>query len=447
MAGTSRALTLKLLADIDNFTKNINKADNEVTGFGDKVTKFGKVAGAAFLAAGVAAAAYAGKLAIDGVKAAIEDEAAQAKLATTLRNVTGATDDQIKATEEYILKQSLLFGITDDELRPSLDRLTRATGDVTKAQQLQSVAINIAAGTGKSLQAVTEALSKAQEGNLAGLSRLGVGISRAELQTLTFEQVTAKLAATFEGQASIQADTFQGKMAVLSVAFNEAKETVGSFILDAITPLVENIVTYIVPAVQSFINGFTGGSGLKNAFTQIIDVAKMVLIPIFEGLQSVVNKVRNAVMNNKEEFAALWSFTKNVLAPFLGGAFKVAFQVIGTVIGTTVSAVGRLISAFQTLFEWGNKVRQFLGLGDSGSGSSGSSNGAKGSNASFDGSAGSVPTIIPGTKSLVASGSMVTNNITVNGAIDSESAARQIVQVLNQSSYRGSLGAGALVAV
>ena len=447
MAGTSRALTLKLLADIDNFTKNINKADNEVTGFGDKVTKFGKVAGAAFLAAGVAAAAYAGKLAIDGVKAAIEDEAAQAKLATTLRNVTGATDDQIKATEDYILKQSLLFGITDDELRPSLDRLTRATGDVTKAQQLQSVAINIAAGTGKSLQAVTEALSKAQEGNLAGLSRLGVGISRAELQTLTFEQVTAKLAATFEGQASIQADTFQGKMAVLSVAFNEAKETVGSFILDAITPLVENIVTYIVPAVQSFINGFTGGSGLKNAFTQIIDVAKMVLIPIFEGLQSVVNKVRNAVMNNKEEFAALWSFTKNVLAPFLGGAFKVAFQVIGTVIGTTVSAVGRLISAFQTLFEWGNKVRQFLGLGDSGSGSSGSSNGAKGSNASFDGSAGSVPTIIPGTKSLVASGSMVTNNITVNGAIDSESAARQIVQVLNQSSYRGSLGAGALVAV
>ena len=179
MAGTSRALTLKLLADIDNFTKNINKADNDVTGFGDKVTKFGKVAGAAFLAAGVAAAAYAGKLAIDGVKAAIEDEAAQAKLATTLKNVTGATDDQIKATEDHILKQSLLFGVTDDELRPSLDRLTRATGDVEKAQKLQSVALNIAAGTGKSLQAVTEALSKAQEGNLAGLSRLGVGISRA----------------------------------------------------------------------------------------------------------------------------------------------------------------------------------------------------------------------------------------------------------------------------
>jgi len=169
MAGTSRALTLKLLADIDNFTKNINKADNEVTTFGDKITNFGKVAGKAFLLAGAAAAAYAGKLAIDGVKSAIEDEAAQAKLAATLRNVTGATDAQIKATEDYVLKQSLLFGITDDQLRPSLDRLTRATGDVTKAQKLQAIAIDIAAGTGKSLQAVTDSLSQDEEGNLAGL--------------------------------------------------------------------------------------------------------------------------------------------------------------------------------------------------------------------------------------------------------------------------------------
>jgi hypothetical protein len=438
-AGSSRALTLKLLADVDNFNKNLKGADNNVTTFGDKVSKFGKIAGAAFLAAGVAAAAYAGKLAIDGVKAAIEDEAAQAKLATTLKNVTGATDAQIKATEDYVLQQSLLFGITDDELRPSLDRLTRATGDVTKAQQLQSIAINIAAGTGKSLQAVTEALSKAQEGNLAGLSRLGVGITRAELATLSFDEVTAKLASTFEGQASIQADTFQGKMARLSVAFNEAKETVGAFILDAITPLVENIVKYIVPAVQSFIDGFTGGSGLKNSFTQITNVAKSILIPVFEGIQFVIDKVRKAVMDNEEAFRALWSFTKNILAPFLGGAFKIAFQVIGTVIGTTISAVGKLISAFQTLFEIGSKAAQFLGFG-------GSSNISMTAPAPFS-SGSSLPPILPTTKGSLVSQPTVTNNITVTGAIDSESAARQIVQVLNQSSYRGTLGAGALVAV
>jgi len=146
MATGTRALTLKLLADVDNFTKNLNKADNDVTTFGDRVSKFGKMAGAAFAAAGAAAVAYAGKLAIDGVKSAIADAAAQEKLALTLKNVTGATEAQIGATEDYITKTQLAFGITDEELRPSLERLARATGNLQKAQELQTVAIDVAAG-------------------------------------------------------------------------------------------------------------------------------------------------------------------------------------------------------------------------------------------------------------------------------------------------------------
>ena len=160
MAGDSRALTLKLLADIDNFTKNINKADNEVTTFGDKISKFGKKVGQAFLIAGAAAAAYAGKLAIDGVKSAIEDEKAQAKLALTLQNVAGATDKAVAQTEAYVKQTSLAFGVTDDDLRPSLERLARATGDVTKAQDLQRIALDVAAGSGKSLEAVSNALGQ-----------------------------------------------------------------------------------------------------------------------------------------------------------------------------------------------------------------------------------------------------------------------------------------------
>jgi hypothetical protein len=164
------------------------------------------------------------------------------------------------------------------------------------------------------------------------------------------------------------------------------------------------------------------------------------LIPIFNGVQSVFNKVKDAVMDNEDAFKALWSFTKNILAPFLGGAFKVAFEVIGNVIATTVTAVGRLISAFQSLFEAGKKVAEFLGFG----GESGTSSSAPAPKTSST-TPFTIPPIMPTTKGFVASGSSVTNNITVNGAIDSESAARQIVQVLNQSSYRGSLGAGALV--
>ncbi len=117
-------------ADFDELKKGVKGAQKEVEGFSDKIGKFGKVAAAAFAAATVAAAAYAGKLLVDGVKSAIADAAAQEKLALTLKNVTGATNAQIKATEGYITKTSLAFGVTDDELRPSLERLARATGRV-----------------------------------------------------------------------------------------------------------------------------------------------------------------------------------------------------------------------------------------------------------------------------------------------------------------------------
>jgi phage-related protein len=441
MAGTSRALTLKLLADINDFTKNINKADNEVVGFGDKVKKFGKIAGAAFGAAGIAAAAYAGKLLKDGVEAAIADEKANALLANTLQNVAGATDETVEKTLAYTRATELATGVTEDELRPSLGRLVRSTKDVTKAQELQSLALDIAAGTGKDLSAVSEALGKAYDGNLGALRRLGVGIDDSIIKSKNFDAAAAALSKTFDGAASTAAETYEGKMARLGLAFEDVRDTVGGFVLDAITPLVENIVAKVMPALASFADSLTGDGGLQNTFKQIIDVAKTILIPIFDGIKSVFDKVRTSVKNNEESFRALWSFTKNILAPFIGTAFRLAFEQIGTVIAIAVDAVGKLIGAFQTLFEWGKKVAGFLGFG----GSSKSSNITMTTPTPSSGLA--LPPIMPTTKGFVAGGSMVTNNITVNGAIDSESAARQIVQVLNQSSYRGSLGAGALVAV
>jgi hypothetical protein len=435
MAGTSRALTLKLLADIDNFTKNINKADNEVATFGDKITKFGKVAGKAFLLAGVAAAAYAGKLAIDGVKAAIEDEKANALLANTLRNVAGATDETIEKTLAYTRATELATGVTEDELRPSLNRLAIATGDVQKAMKLQTLALNVSAGSGKSLEAVTQALAKAQEGQTTSLVRLGVGLTAAQLKTMSMEEITQSLANTFEGASAIAADTYEGKMRRLGLAFEDVRDTVGGFILDAITPMVEKIVRYVMPALASFADSLTGGKGLNNAFGDITKFAKSIFIPIFEGLQSIFNKVKAAVMDNEEAFRGLWSFTKNILAPFLGGAFKIALEVIGTVIGGVVTAVGKLVSAFQTLFEWGNKVKGFLGFGGS--------NASNISMATPSPVIQNAPFVTPQMGGGYAGQVSYQNNITVNGAIDSESTARQIIDVLNQSTYRGTLGAGA----
>jgi hypothetical protein len=423
MAG-SRTLKLSILADVDNLKKGLTQGTDDVQTFGSKIADFGKKAGIAFAVAGAAAVAYAGKLAIDGVKSAIADAAAQEKLALTLKNVTGATDAQIKATESYITQTSLANGVTDDELRPSLERLARATGDVTKAQKLQAIALDVAAGTGKSLESVTNALAKAQEGSTTALGKLGVGLSKAELAGMTAEQVFAKLADTFENQATTKANTFQGQMDRLKIAFDEAKETVGTFILQAITPMVENIVKYVVPAVEAFINGFQGGDGLKKAFNDIIQIAKAILIPVFDGIRAIVNQVKVSVNDNKEAFTALWNFIKDYLAPFLGGAFKIALQAVAVAVGVVVTAVGQLISAFQTLFEWGNRVKQFLGFG--GSASNISMNTSSFSPAPFVGSA-------PLFNNNSGQAVNYNNNITVNGAIDPIATARQINQVLGNA--------------
>jgi hypothetical protein len=439
MATGTRALTLKLLADVDNFTKNLDKADKDVATFGDKVAKFGKIAGATFAAAGAAAVAYAGKLAIDGVKSAIEDEAAQAKLANTLRNVTKATDDQIASTEEYILQTSLATGVADDELRPSLDRLTRATKDLDKAQQLQTLALDIAAGSGKSLQAVTESLSKAQEGNLAGLSRLGVGLDKAELKTLTFDQITAKLAGTFENQASKQADTFQGKLARLTVAFDEGKETVGAYILDAITPMVEIIVKNVIPAIQDF----TSNLGDK------LQPVMKVIQPIINGLRSAFSSVSAALRNNNEELQpfynfmkAIYNFAKDYLAPVIGETLGLAFKALGKIIAGIIDTFADFI----------DKISKIKGLID-GIASAGSAVGRFITGSSFETGATSpsapmtpsAPLQTPSLPRYIAA-STGTTNITVNGAIDSESTARQIVTILNDSSARGTLGGGLIYA-
>jgi hypothetical protein len=444
MAG-NRTLKLSILADVDDLKKKLGQGSNEVEGFGTKLGKFGKAAGLAFAAATAAAAAYAGKLAIDGVKAAIEDEAAQTRLATSLRNVTGATDDQIKSTEAYILKTSLASGITDDELRPSLDRLVRSTKDVSEAQRLQTLALDIAAGSGKSLEAVTQALARGLDGTKTSLGRLGVGLSAAELKTMSMEEITAKLADTFGGQASEKADTFQGKMDRLKIAFDEGKETVGSFILDAITPMVDFVVKNVIPAIQAFAQNLGGTEGLKGTLNTIIQIVKSVFTPVIQGIQSAFNRVKDSVMENKEEFKALFDFVKTYLAPFLGGTLKVAIEAIGFVLSIIINRVADVIAGFRTLINLAGKVGDFIGNINPFGGGRASGGpvsvgktylvGEKGPELFSPGSNG---TIIPN-KALGGTSSGTTINISVSGAIDPASTARQIANLLkNEASTSGS---------
>ena len=447
-------------ADFDELKRGVKGAQDEVQGFGDKVSKFGKMAGAAFAVAGAAALAYGAVLLKQGVESAIADEQAQAKLATTLQNVTNATDAQIAAVESQILQTSLLTGLTDDQLRPSFERFVRATKDSDEALKLQKVAIDVAAGSGKSLEAVTNAMAKAAEGNTGALSKLGVGLTAAQLKTMDLDEITKSLADTFGGQAAVQADTFQGKMARLKVAIDEGKETVGAFVLDAITPMINTIVNTVIPAVSGFINSVGGKEGLTAAFKTYIDLIKNIFQPVLEGFKFAFDQIKNAVIANKDEFTTLFKFLKDFVAPLLGGVLKLAIEGIGIALGVVINVVGSLISGFEKLFGIVKSVvgaiQSLISLVANNPVVKGIGNAISSAFGGFRAEGGSVSAgksyvvgergaemFVPSSNgTIVPNGGMgSTFNITVNGAIDAEGTARTIVDVLNRSNARGTLGA------
>jgi hypothetical protein len=167
-----------------------------------------------------------------------------------------------------ILKTSLATGVADDKLRPAMQRLAVSTKSTEEAQKLLTLALDISAASGKDLETVANALGRAQDGNQAALGRLGLGLSKAELATLSFTEVQAKLAELYGGAAATNAETFQGKIDRLKVAFDEAKESLGV----ALLPFIEKFITFLndeaIPALNGFIAGLTGDEGLSNSLTE-----------------------------------------------------------------------------------------------------------------------------------------------------------------------------------
>jgi hypothetical protein len=199
----------------------------------DKMTKnVKKMAGALGLAFSGQQILAFGKASI---KAAAADEKAQKQLALALKNVGLGRD--AASSEDYIQRLQSEFGILDDKLRPAYQTLAVATRDTQQAQQLLNLALDISASTGKDLGSVTSALSKAYLGNNTALSKLGVGISKADLKAGKFEDIVKQLQTTFAGSATQAANTFQGSIDKLGVASANVQEIIGTGLIDALKNL------------------------------------------------------------------------------------------------------------------------------------------------------------------------------------------------------------------
>jgi hypothetical protein len=397
-----RTLKLALLADTKDFIAGLDKADKETKTFSNKLDDALQKGAAAFLAVGAAAGAMAIKIGIDAVKAAVEDEKAQKSLAVTLRNTTKATDAQIAATEEFIDKTARATGVADDQLRPSLDRLVRSTQDITKAQKLQTLALDIAAGTGKDLATVTEALGKAYDGNLGALKRIGVPLDENIIKTKDFDAATKALSETFAGQAAAAAETFAGRMAIIKISIDEAKEQLGQALLPLLERFAKFATQQLAPALQGLVDGLTakGKQSLTRAF---YDAGTGAVTFGYD-----MDTVQGQAYLLGEQLRRTTQLLTDMLEKVTGAAEGEGFKKLLTVITSVITGLERAIELYNSLPDFGklliNPVGQLAPLA---------------------GTAAQIPSTIANRGTTVN----IVNN--VKGAVDPQGTARTITKVQN----------------
>jgi hypothetical protein len=273
--------------------KGSKQAQKDITKLGKQFDAFAKKSAIAFAAAGAAVGAFAVKVGTDAVRAAMEDQKSQALLASTLRNTTNATDATIASTEQYITLLQKEVSVADDELRPALATLTRATSDLASAQSLLGLALNISAGTGKDLASVSLALSKAVGGNLGALTRLGVPLDKNIIKSGNLDAALQSLSDTFKDQADIRAKTLEFRLKGLNIAYGEVLETLGYALLPVVEQFANTISTTVLPQLEAWIaaNKDELAAGLTTILTQIPELITQVF-NLFDYIQRNLGTIK-----------------------------------------------------------------------------------------------------------------------------------------------------------
>jgi hypothetical protein len=224
-------MAIKVPVIISYNDKGAKQATKGVSKLGKSFKSLGLSSKLGYAAAAAGAAAFAKQ----SLATAMADEKAQATLARTLKNV--GESFATSSVTKYIDGLQRATGVSEDQLRPAFGKLVTATQSASKAQDLLALSLDVSAATGKSAESVSSALSRAYLGNNTALGKLGTGLTKAQLKSMSFEQITKQLSTLFAGQASTAAATFSGQVDILKVAAGEASETIGYALIDSIKKL------------------------------------------------------------------------------------------------------------------------------------------------------------------------------------------------------------------
>jgi hypothetical protein len=318
----------------------VEKAVKEFQNLETTGQKVGMALEKAFLPAVAAVGALAAG-AVLSAKAAAEDAREQAQLARQINASTTATEAQIAATNEYIMQQELLSAISATELRPALAILVRHTGDLAKAQQLLSLAMNVSVGTGRDVFDVAERMAEGFTGVLTPLEELDYGLVQSIENGASFDDIMGSLAATFGGAVAKDAETAAGRFARMQVQMQQVQETIGYALLpiiEKLLPTLESLAVFIGDNTDLII-----GIGVAvGTFATAIIAANLAMKAwtVLSGITAAVNAVLAT------SFSVLWVATGvGIIIAII--AAVVALQLKFDIFGKAIDGLTRL---FNTLW-------------------------------------------------------------------------------------------------
>lgn len=343
-----RTLALTIIGSAKGAVDALRMTDATATKLGKTVAKTSAALGVAFAAVG-AAAAYMGKQVFDGammaVRGAAEDQKSVALLEKQIRAATFATDEQIRKNEEFIASMQYAAAVADTELRAALGNLVRGTGNLTDAQTLLKLSLDISAATGKELGAVTMAMGRAATGNVGALTRLGIPIDENAKKSKNFNAVVQQLTKSFSGASDTAVATFDGRMRQLRIGIDEAVESIGYALLPYAERLVTFINTHIVPAVQLFAanigkEGIGGAAAIAIASMgdmgkRTLDSFEQMSIGVLEFGKKVVKVGKYVAL----AIAAIHAAYGNVVMAAIAGAASVGLDKLESSLGDMLAKV------------------------------------------------------------------------------------------------------------
>ena len=187
-------LSVEILGEFKKLTQATEGAGKELNTLSASATKISKGMNKAFAAIGVGISfAFLARELKEATVAAIEDRKSQELLANQLENTIGVTDKQVESIERQIGAMQISTNVADDKLRPSFAAFVRVTKDSTEAMKLLKLATDVSAGSGKNLEAVTMALSKAYQGKMTALTKLGIPMSDSIQNAADYSAAMTKL--------------------------------------------------------------------------------------------------------------------------------------------------------------------------------------------------------------------------------------------------------------